>query len=413
MSKIKNTSSENRWRMALGATIAAAMLHSPPGYANECIEVGLTPAEETVSDAYIAYYQRPADTAGLAFWSEALRDAGGRLDSIIGGFANSQEFDDRFGSLSAEDLINNIYQRLFDRQADPVGLSFYIDELQSGRRTLETIALDILNGAQNEDLDVLNNKRAVSADYLFRSEESGLGLPAMDLADILTMVTAAPGSASASCDAVEMALNELGAPNASFEIAVVNLTSGQPLSPLAVLAHQESISTFSVGQAASAGLELLAEGGDSSQLIAETPAAATASGTAPVGPGASDMVTIELDGSDTSGMHLSVLTMLVNTNDAITGMSAESVEDMIVGETRTYYGVAYDAGTEANTERADTIPGPAGGGEGFNASRDDIRDQVTMHGGVVTSDDGLAESALDQAHRFDNPVALISITRTQ
>jgi len=74
--------------------------------------------------------------------------------------------------------------------------------------------------------------------------------------------------------------------------------------------------------------------------------------------------------------------------------------------------MAYDAGTEANSETAATIPGPAAGGEGYNSTRDD-RDTVGGHPGVISADDGLTGSALDASHRFDNPVARITITRLE
>ncbi len=38
--------------------------------------------EDRVLDAYLAYYGRPADPAGLAFWADQLETEGGNLDSI-------------------------------------------------------------------------------------------------------------------------------------------------------------------------------------------------------------------------------------------------------------------------------------------------------------------------------------------
>ena len=74
----------------------------------------------------------------------------------------------------------------------------------------------------------------------------------------------------------------------TFEVTVSNLTNGQPLSPIAVIAHQNTFPVFTIGNPASAGLETLAEGGDNSALLAEANAAAgigdTASGAAPIGP---------------------------------------------------------------------------------------------------------------------------------
>lgn len=203
---------------------------------------------------------------------------------------------------------------------------------------------------------------------------------------------------------------------ASFDVTVTNLTNAQPLSPVAVIAHQAGYSFFTVGAPASAGLEQMAEGGDNTALIAEADAdpmvTVTGSGAAPVGPAGSDTVTVDLLESALPGLQISVATMLVNTNDAFTGLNSMQVESMAVGDVISMRGIAYDAGTEADSEEAATIPGPAGGGEGFNAARDDQADQVAMHAGVVSSDDGFASSDLTEQHRFDNPVVQIRIERT-
>jgi hypothetical protein len=103
--------------------------------------------------------------------------------------------------------------------------------------------------------------------------------------------------------------------------------------------------------------------------------------------------------------------MLVNTNDAFTGVNGLPIGDLSVGESKIYLSQPWDAGTESNTETAATIPGPAGGGEGFNPVRDD-RDYIATHPGVVTGDDGLASSILDESHRFIGPVVKFVVTRT-
>ena len=88
------------------------------------------------------------------------------------------------------------------------------------------------------------------------------------------------------------------------------------------------------------------------------------------------------------------------------------MSSLAVNESLSRTSFSYDAGTEANSEAAGTIPGPADSGEGFNEMRDDIN-RVAMHPGVVTQDDGLASSVLTSQYKFDNPVAQIVITRTQ
>lgn len=202
-----------------------------------------------------------------------------------------------------------------------------------------------------------------------------------------------------------------------FSVAVTNLTSGQPLSPLALVLHNANYKAFEIGMAASVGLEKLAEGGDPTAFLAEAAANKasflTTTGTGMLLPGMSItlMTDISLYETDIAMLKLSLVSMPVNTNDAFTGISSIDLSKLAVGDVMTMDTVAYDAGTEKNTESAGTIPGPAAGGEGFNPMRDDTPSLVSMHSGVITKDDGLASSALNNTHRWDNPVARITITR--
>lgn len=202
-------------------------------------------------------------------------------------------------------------------------------------------------------------------------------------------------------------------PGRTFEVTVTNLTVGQPFSPVGIFLHDSTQQVFTVGMPASVPLEEMAEGGDISGLIDAVDSISEAAGEAPIGPGGSNTYTISIDAQPAAELELSVMTMLVNTNDAFTGVNGADITELAEGQSMMFNAIAYDAGTEDNTEAAGSLPGPADGGEGFNAVRDDIADQVTMHSGVVTADDGLATSILNQSHRFDNPVARVRITRTQ
>ncbi len=196
-----------------------------------------------------------------------------------------------------------------------------------------------------------------------------------------------------------------------FEVAVVNATNNQPLSPVVVVAHSDSYSVWTVGSAASTGLENIAEGGSNSELIASLSSedAASASGADAIGPGGSETISITTDSATQT--LITIATMLVNTNDAFAGLRSVDVSGLASGESMTLHANVYDAGTELNSESLGTMPGPADGGEGFNAARSDINDVVRGHGGVVTADDGLSSSVLNQSHRFDNPGIIVTITR--
>jgi hypothetical protein len=207
----------------------------------------------------------------------------------------------------------------------------------------------------------------------------------------------------------------------SFEVTITNLTAGQPLSPAALVIHRSDWRAFTLGEPASSGLEVLAEDGSNGDFVAEAEAdslvLATASGTGAIGPGSSEQLSISASSTSTGladGLRLTWAAMPINTNDGLAAVSGVNLQDLAVGDSQTLFAISYDAGTEANSETADTIPGPAASGlaEGFNAARDDVRDAVYIHSGVVTQDDGLSSSTLDGTARWDNPIASIRIERT-
>jgi len=197
----------------------------------------------------------------------------------------------------------------------------------------------------------------------------------------------------------------------TYEITVSNLSSNQPFSPLAVVLHDESYQGWSVGASATIGLEQLSESGDNTPFLAEATDAnvlAVASGDGVVAPGTSG--SIELDINASSDVQLTVATMLVNTNDAFAGNGGLDLSSLELGAELMIRLPIYDAGTEGNNELAGTIPGPAGGGEGFNSDRDDV-DVVSRHPGVVSNVDGYIDSVLEQSHRFDSPIAKLVVRR--
>ncbi len=198
----------------------------------------------------------------------------------------------------------------------------------------------------------------------------------------------------------------------SYKVSVVNLTNNQPMSPIAVVAHTSAYSAWAIGSPASNGLEQMAEGGDNTAFITselDGRDAVAKSGAGVIPPGGNETVTITT--SSSSQNRLTIASMFVNTNDAYVGLGSMDVSGLASGDSLSLTAPVYDAGTEANSEAAGTIPGPADGGTGFDAARDDVSDRVSRHAGVVSSDDGLTASVLDQSHRFDNPGMRLTITR--
>jgi len=195
----------------------------------------------------------------------------------------------------------------------------------------------------------------------------------------------------------------------SYTVMVTNLTYAQPLSPIAVVLHGDN-KMWTTGEAASVALENLAEGGDNSDFIADSNVLASSSGDGVLLPSMTSTITITT--TDRLATNLTIATMLVNTNDAFSGLTGVDISSMAIDEQKSWNLNVYDAGTELNSESVGTIPGPADGGTGFDITRDDVN-FVAYHSGVVSQDDGLSSSVLTQAHRFDNPTLMITITRTE
>ena len=193
-----------------------------------------------------------------------------------------------------------------------------------------------------------------------------------------------------------------------YEVSMTNLTAAQPMSPLAVVLHGSNYHMYTLGEGATVALEKLAEGGDNSVVLdgamGTTNVDEALSSEGLLLPGAKTQVVIEGTAS-----YLSIASMLVNTNDGFVGLESYHLSDLARGESVKLSLSTYDAGTEANSESAASVP--AQQGEGFNVVRDDTNAMVRYHAGVVSSDDGLSSSALSAIHRFDNPTATLMIKR--
>ena len=129
---------------------------------------------EQVQKIFIAFYQRPADPAGLKYWAERVDAAGGDINQVIGAFASSPEAVALYGAIDAttdaaaiRTVIDKLYLALFNAADtfDAAGKQFYVDGFMAGTFTAGSIALSVLNGAQNDDLIAVNNKVQVANEF--------------------------------------------------------------------------------------------------------------------------------------------------------------------------------------------------------------------------------------------------------
>lgn len=89
---------------------------------------------DPVARLYRAYLLRVPDMPGLQFWITQRR-AGRSLYWISESFARSREFTSRYGALSNAQFMDLIYRQVLERPPEPTGYQFWLDELNSGRRS--------------------------------------------------------------------------------------------------------------------------------------------------------------------------------------------------------------------------------------------------------------------------------------
>ena len=210
-----------------------------------------------------------------------------------------------------------------------------------------------------------------------------------------------------------------------FNVRITNLTNGIWFTPFLVAAHPDGTSLFTTGMPASASLQAMAEGGDIAGLVTDLQGMSAtieenpAAGLLP--PAMSANVDMNTDG--TNNVLLSVVAMLLPTNDAFAGLNSITVPT--APGTYTFDLPAYDAGTEANDELVIGMaggapgvagipadPGGLGGTGGTGAAAADANGNVHIHRNTLGDTDGAAgASDLDsRVHRWLNPVVRVVVT---
>lgn len=185
----------------------------------------------------------------------------------------------------------------------------------------------------------------------------------------------------------------------TWKVTITNLTDAQPLSPPLFVTHAGRSPVWKVGDVASHVVAAIAEDANNAPAESALPQldgvedAVTGAG-GPILPGTTREYLLE----DVSHPRLSLVTMLVNTNDAFTGLDSVLLRDRARLLTD-----AYDAGSEANDEQAESIPGPCCGNPFVRVPEGEL---IRHHPGIA----GIGD--LDPAvYGWDNPVARITIER--
>ena len=120
---------------------------------------------QAVQQLYVAYFNRPADVAGLAYWEGVVANANGDTSAVSAAFAGSAEYKAAYANMDAYHVVAQVYQNLFGHAPDLPGLNFWGQALLNGQMTVDNVVTQIAAGAQGTDMTAYNNKVAAATAF--------------------------------------------------------------------------------------------------------------------------------------------------------------------------------------------------------------------------------------------------------
>jgi Ca2+-binding RTX toxin-like protein len=165
---------------------------------------------------YITYFGRPADPAGLSYWTTGPQ-AGLPLDQVADFFASDVEFAQTTAGKTTEQIINSFYVNAFGRQADAAGLQFWTAKVNNGEISIQDVGLFIALGALAQpsgspDRVALESKQAAS--------QTWTGLVAADVT--ATLEYAGPLAATFGVDFLKPVVSTATIPSPAATQASIN-----------------------------------------------------------------------------------------------------------------------------------------------------------------------------------------------
>ena len=198
--------------------------------------------------------------------------------------------------------------------------------------------------------------------------------------------------------------------NPVYEVTITNITKASQFTPILAATHRASIRYFTLGEAPSEGLALMAEDGDVSVLANELTStgkvldaanSADVLGTPPL-LFAGQTVKLKLTADRRRNVRFSMAAMILPTNDSFVALNGVSLPRR---GSRTYYALGYDAGSEPNDEWCANIPGPRCGGQGASP---EAGGEGFVH--VANGMHGIGDLA-PEVYDWRNPIARVTIRR--
>lgn len=115
-----------------------------------------------IQKLYVAYFNRPADPAGLAYWENVVEVQKGSTAAVAAQFAAEAEYKTAYAGMSNADIVATVYLNLFGRVAESAGKAYWADLLDRKILTIDKVVTQIAAGAQGSDATAYGNKVAAA-----------------------------------------------------------------------------------------------------------------------------------------------------------------------------------------------------------------------------------------------------------
>lgn len=199
--------------------------HYVTNIAPQDIASGLVHGEASgIAQLYLASFGRAPDADGLDYWLQQEYTGKTSLQQMTASFVSSSEYQARFPvSTDATALVTAVYKNVFSRTPDTGGLNYWVNALNSGAQTPQSLILNMLGSAQNSDLTLINDRDNVALYYTGKLAETGHSYDQSGITSLLQSVTSDAATVTSAHATIDNAMAGLvtltGQPAASSTTA--------------------------------------------------------------------------------------------------------------------------------------------------------------------------------------------------
>jgi hypothetical protein len=121
-----------------------------------------------IQKLYVAYFGRPADPAGLDYWTGMLGGDVVTLGDVSRSFAAAQEYRDSYSHMDSRTVITKVYDHLFGREAEAGGIAYWADLMDRGVISIDDAVKAISDAAVGTDRIAFDGKVAAATIFTLR-----------------------------------------------------------------------------------------------------------------------------------------------------------------------------------------------------------------------------------------------------